>query len=149
MKKAQAALEFMLTYGWAIIALIVAIGAIVWMVGDRTTVLPSTCSIDLPLTCIEYKASSDGAIILGIRNSHNELSYVNVSVLCDGNPLEQHDVVLAQRVPQGQPFNGTVRFSCPISGERFTADMTVTYQRADEDSFHVSKGRFRAMVEDA
>lgn len=52
-KKAQAAMEFIMTYGWAILAVTVVIGALVYFgIFSPAKFLPETCSFPSELTCV-------------------------------------------------------------------------------------------------
>ena len=58
-RKAQAAMEFLTTYGWAILVVLAAIGALAYFgVLDPSNMLPSTCEISPGFGCPEYAATS-------------------------------------------------------------------------------------------
>ncbi|MBU1975207.1 MAG: hypothetical protein KKG59_02260 [Nanoarchaeota archaeon] len=58
MKKGQAALEFLITYGWAIVTVLVALGALAYyQVLTPGDVLPSTCQVSPGFGCKNYKAT--------------------------------------------------------------------------------------------
>ncbi|MBN1175078.1 hypothetical protein JXA48_00385 [Candidatus Woesearchaeota archaeon] len=61
-KRAQAAIEFLTTYGWSFIILVAILGLMgyfgVTNIGDR---LPSQCSFDEAFLCSAYIAQSDGS----------------------------------------------------------------------------------------
>ena len=55
-KKAQAAMEFILTYGWAILVVIIAISALAYFgVLDVDKWLPSSCMIEPGIACIDHE----------------------------------------------------------------------------------------------
>ncbi|MGV8150646.1 MAG: hypothetical protein ACP5NV_02880 [Candidatus Woesearchaeota archaeon] len=62
-KKAQAALEFLMTYGWAILVVLAAIGALAYFgVLSPGNLLPNKCTATPGIVCIEKPvASFDGA----------------------------------------------------------------------------------------
>jgi hypothetical protein len=54
MKKSQAAMEFLMTYGWAIFIILVAIGALAYFgVLDPIKMLPEKCTGDTGFTCTD------------------------------------------------------------------------------------------------
>jgi hypothetical protein len=54
MKKGQAAMEFLLTYGWAILAALVVVGALVYFgVLSPQRLAPERCSIDGKVRCAD------------------------------------------------------------------------------------------------
>ena len=51
-RKAQAAMEFLMTYGWALLAVLVVIGALAYLgILDVETILPERCTFPVPLNC--------------------------------------------------------------------------------------------------
>jgi len=56
MKKAQAALEFLMTYGWAILVVMIVIGALSYFgVLSPTMLLPERCTLPMGLYCKNFK----------------------------------------------------------------------------------------------
>lgn len=69
MKKSQAAMEFLLTYGWAITVVLVAISALAYFgVLDPTKWFSTnTCTLPVGLSCMDSKVSVYGAVTLRNR----------------------------------------------------------------------------------
>ena len=69
--KSQAALEFIMTYGWAILVVLVAIGALAYFgVLSPDRFLPSRCTLQAGIGCLDHVASgTDGAILVTLQNS--------------------------------------------------------------------------------
>jgi len=66
-KRGQAAMEFLMTYGWAILAAVIVIGVLaafgVFSVGDS---LPTLCVVNFPLNCDQNQiAATSGAAGVG------------------------------------------------------------------------------------
>lgn len=69
MKKSQAALEFIMTYGWAILVVLVAIGALAYFgVLSPDKFLPAKCTLSAGLACTDHKATAT-ALDVVFRNS--------------------------------------------------------------------------------
>jgi len=72
MKKAQAAMEFLMTYGWAILVVLVAIGALAYFgVLSPEQFLPEKCVVSSGsgLFCDDFTASSaDNSITVRVKN---------------------------------------------------------------------------------
>ena len=72
MKKGQAAMEFLMTYGWAILVVIAAIAALAYFgVLDPAQLLPDRCQFPAGMDCIG-KASIDGVadtVTFALRNN--------------------------------------------------------------------------------
>ena len=65
-KKAQAAMEFLMTYGWAILVVLIAIGALTYLV-DFKSLIGNRCQLTAPLYCKSYRADVGSATLL-VRN---------------------------------------------------------------------------------
>ena len=68
-KKSQAALEFIMTYGWAILVVLVAIGALTYFgVLSPDRFLPAKCTLQSGIACLDHKATS-AALSVVMQNS--------------------------------------------------------------------------------
>ncbi len=81
MKRGQAALEFLMTYGWAILVVLLSIGALAYFgVLNPSRFLPDSCTIAPGFSCDEFKATPT-TIVLQVRNGMGEdLRQTNLSV---------------------------------------------------------------------
>ena len=77
-RKAQAAMEFLMTYGWALLAVLVVIGALAYLgILDVETILPERCTFPVPLNCQESR-NKQREFTIGItkrgrkRNGHKK-----------------------------------------------------------------------------
>jgi hypothetical protein len=60
-KKGQAALEFLMTYGWAILVVLVVMGALSYFgVLNPTNLLPEKCALEIGLDCTDYIVTDGG-----------------------------------------------------------------------------------------
>jgi uncharacterized protein (UPF0333 family) len=72
-KRAQAAMEFLMTYGWAILVVLVVIGALAYFgILNPDTLLPEKCQIQMGLYCKDHLVTTDGtskgSILLALEN---------------------------------------------------------------------------------
>ena len=93
-KRGQAAMEFLMTYGWAILVVLVVIGALAYFgILNPQTLLPERCELQMGLHCKDYLISTDannnGEIRLTIENGR-------------GN-----DIVVTKVNATSQEFNGS------------------------------------------
>lgn len=64
MKKSQVALEFLTTYGWAFLVVLVMIGALAYFgVLDPSNFLPEKCIFGAGIGCIEYGGIANSAAV--------------------------------------------------------------------------------------
>ena len=67
-KKAQAAMEFLMTYGWAILVVLVVIGALAYFgVLNPQNLLPEKCTLPMGLYCRDYLIDSTGTGSIRLR----------------------------------------------------------------------------------
>ncbi len=68
-RKAQAAMEFLMTYGWAILVVLVVIGALAYFgVLSPQKLLPDRCNMPPGVTCNDYKMTAGGILEVNIGN---------------------------------------------------------------------------------
>ena len=73
-RKAQAALEFLMTYGWAILVVLVVIGALAYFgVLNPSILLPEKCTMEMGFDCKDFVFNTyTGAVILDIQNGRGD-----------------------------------------------------------------------------
>lgn len=71
-RKAQAAMEFLMTYGWAILVVLAAIAALAYFgVLSPEKFLPEKCLIETGFTCISSKVESTQSTLI-FQNSYGK-----------------------------------------------------------------------------
>ncbi len=95
-KRGQAALEFLMTYGWAFLVIMIMVGALAYFgVLDPTRFLPDRCSFGTPLLCQDdrytIRSADDGTIIAGLINQHNTRIEVYEASLSSDQPVVDTD----------------------------------------------------------
>ncbi len=87
-RKGQAALEFLMTYGWAILVVLVVIGALAYFgVLNPSALLPEKCTLPPGLSCQDYLVSSTGGVTLNLQNGFGEqitITGINVTSVDSG-----------------------------------------------------------------
>ena len=81
-KRGQAAMEFLMTYGWALLVVLVAIGALAFFgVLNPARFLPETCTITPGLACTDFKADGTASTLtIMLQNGMGkDLTDVNVT----------------------------------------------------------------------
>ena len=82
-KKSQAAFEFLTTYGWAFVVILIAIGALSYfgVIRPRDW-LPNRCTFGSEFQCLDYQVkfnTATGAYELSFRLKHNLAEPITVS----------------------------------------------------------------------
>ena len=77
--KAQAAFEFLTTYGWAFLVILIMVGTLAYFgILTPRNVLPSRCNLGAELQCIDHQISATGSSFR-IKLKNNAGSAIDVS----------------------------------------------------------------------
>jgi len=151
-ERGQAAMEFLMTYGWAILVVLIAIGALAYFgVLNPGRFLPRSCTLIPGLDCSEFKVdSSDGQVQLFIRNGLGaslDFSALNLDTNLDGtgdctavNPASISDGALSPQINIA---------GCTIDsvGSRFRGNIVGTYTLGSQTLTHSLSGSLITEVE--
>ena len=123
MKKGQAAIEFIMTYGWAILVVMVAIAALAYFgVLSPSKFLPERCILPPGMACTQHKATTTGLTLVvtnSLGNSINITDITDVTGVCSST-----GGFLANGATATYTFSGCTH---PVSGEQYKSDLTISY----------------------
>ncbi len=151
LRKGQAAMEFLMTYGWAILVVLIAIGALVYFgVISPERFVQDNCTLTPPLSCSEL---GDFAAFVGAANNvrlrvnngaGSTVTFQTVTVTeTDGQTCTRLDN--ATTIASGAETE--LRFTCnditaaTAIGTRFRADVDVVYSLAGGSYNQTSSGQ--------
>jgi len=153
MKKAQAAMEFLMTYGWAILVVLLAIAALAYFgVLNPGKYLPSSCTLGAGLSCNDFKVvgidpvTGFGEVTLVITNGMGEdLNPFTVTVAgaCASVATADPD---ADGLLDGEQDIFVITCTTPITGSKFKEDIVMTYT-GESGLSHTKTGSISAQVE--
>ncbi len=128
-RKGQAAMEFLMTYGWAILAAIIAIGVLAYFgVFSPGKYVSGTAIVNAPFYANAWKVSAASGITLELRNNGGET--VNVSSAAITNCLGTTNFVPQYQVNASQIVSFTLACNPSLSqGNAFKGDITVSYRK--------------------
>ena len=139
-RKAQAAMEFLMTYGWAILVVLVAVGALAYFgVLSPDNFLPNRCTLPSGIGCVDHKVTSTGVSVVLRNGLGYDMSSVSVDV---GDCGSDNDPVT---LPNGE--SGIYNITCTISGSKFSEDVNVSYTLSDTGLAHTARGSIVAKIE--
>ncbi len=120
-KKGQAALEFLMTYGWAILAAIIVIGVLAYFgVFSPGRYAPQACAVTAPFYCNAANAKTTG-LTLEFRNQGGEAFTISSVAVTNCATVN---------VGQGVASDAAivVDVTCTlIEGNSFKGDITINY----------------------
>ena len=147
-KKAQAAMEFLMTYGWAILAAIIVIGAIAYLY--LSNVGGEAAAVSAPFVIDDWKVTAGDAatskVDLIIRNGGAESITLNPAASgvkiagCDATGVA-FTTAPTDTLKSGESKTATVDCAAAIAaGSNFQSDIEITYKKSATGLDHKSTG---------
>ena len=141
--RAQAAIEFLMTYGWAALIILVVMGMLFYLgVFNPSTSAASSCVLPSGFTCVEYRLDDNGNLYLDVGQATGRtITVTGVGCSASGNPSLTdypsvqirnggHAVVTGAGVPclnaTGLSFKGKVVIQYTVAGSALTRNITAT-----------------------
>jgi len=123
--RGQAATEFLMTYGWALLVVAVAIGALAFFgVLSPDRFLPEKCTLDAGYHCVDYKLTeSQGDII--IKNAAGD--EIIITALSIGSCGGTFDTTIKNSKQATFTLTGC---DFGAKGSSYKDDIIVTYRKA-------------------
>jgi uncharacterized protein (UPF0333 family) len=156
-RRGQAALEFLVTYGWAIMAAMLVIGALTYFgLSNPAKSLPDTCTFSNAFVCKDFLINSTTARITvmnsagqtiygtGIDGSINASYTDNSIVQCDVTSFPvaslepEAELYITCNNPPGYPFD---------VNEKAKVKVTITYAKSPSGYSQVSLGEVYSTVQ--
>ena len=154
-KRAQAALEFLTTYVWAFLVILITIGALYYFgIFEFSKFLPQSCSFPSQFQCIDFTFEGDNARFRLVNGINENIRVTSLDITNDASsPLS------CTLTSPPLPFDWTgglesdfVFSTCIngafITGERTEAKITINYFAVDTPSqpSHKINGKITAVV---
>ena len=141
-RKSQAALEFIMTYGWAILVVLVAIGALAYFgVLSPDRFLPAKCILQSGIMCVDHKVTP---AIITVRIT-NSLGYdiSSITMKAGGCGTDTTPAALAN----GE--SGTYDITCgtPLTGSKYNNQLNLTYTVTETSISHNNVGQLTTRIE--
>lgn len=135
MAKAQAAMEFLMTYGWVIALVLLVIGTLNYFgVFSIQGLLPEKCKLGPGLVCVDYYLSNEGATLIVQNALGKEVTFTSVSLSLKSDPTP---ICAAQfRIPAVSGTRATLpcKGTIPVKGfNKETFIPTITFVMSDEE----------------
>jgi hypothetical protein len=155
-RRGQAALEYLVTYGWGFVIIIVVVGALAYLgFLNPTRYIPARCSFGSQLECVDDKLEArgvSGTIYLKFRNNFGDdirivdafttnsrvtptIQGAGSAVIARGNVSSIFVITLTG---VDDPL---------ISGEKMTVPLTITFQRNPGGALHNVTGEVFGVVQ--
>ena len=141
-RKSQAALEFLMTYGWAILVVLVAVGALAYFgVLSPDKFLPAKCTLQSGIACIDHKATATTVQVV-IQNSLGyDLSAITVKAGSCGT--SSTPATLAN----GDKGTYTITCSPALLGTKYNEQLNFSYTITETGIAHNNVGQITTRIE--
>jgi len=164
-KKAQAAMEFLLTYGWAIVVILSAIIALIYFgLIDYKMFLPNTCHINNGLSCLDYRiyvyddfGTKFNRLELKIKNNlGSQVLITRIDIPALGNKYQDYTgnpeggIVMANGAKEPLITVDDLAENLPSSmksGERYNLDFIISLRNTESGLDHKFKGKLSGKVD--
>ncbi len=151
--KGQAAIEFLMTYGWAFLAVLVALGAFSYLgLLSPAAFLPERCEIIVGFSCADFQLASQQAT-LQLVNMMGEEAVVERLALYDPQDPTTPLCLFSTPVPFQNGEKKTVTIPCqqelPV-GTKMDAKISLLYSKqfaTKKFPAHTITGRLYALVQ--
>jgi len=142
MKRGQAALEFLMTYGWAILVVLAAIAALAYFgVLSPDRFLPEKCTMPSGLACLDFRATATGVDVI-LQNSFGfDINTVVVTVNGTGC-----NIAAAGPANLVNGNSGTYTATCTPPSGKFKGDLIITYVNQDSGLSHTKAGELIVQI---
>jgi hypothetical protein len=165
MKKGQAALEFLTTYGWAFLVILVMIGALAYFgVLNPKNALPERCLFSPEIDCLEARivsanvaAATPATVSFRFRNNVGSTAFFNATITYLGgiNPVSDRctglgDYGAETQIPPGRVTEVICQFTAtpttlPIE-DKAKFEVTTYIKKADGNYWNPVKGEIYGTV---
>ena len=142
-KKSQAAMEFLMTYGWAILVVLAAIAALAYFgVLSPEKFLPEKCILEPGLTCVSSKITSTETTLFVANGLGRTITITSVTVgTCTGTFTSQMSSGNTSSFVLSPCING-------LAKDKFKGDITLKYTEKDTGLTKTAYGNIVTKIEE-
>ena len=163
MRRGQAALEFLTTYGWALLVILVMVGAIAYFgILKPDTLLPERCQVSPGFTCEDYIIMSSFQVIeFRLKQNFEQTIYFNGSQCTYEGASPSLRMPGSASLPDA-PYNTwsprtSIIIRCPVPvanlplsahrGNKLKIAYNISYQTSASGYPHIARGEMYAVVQ--
>ncbi len=142
-RKGQAAMEFLMTYGWAILAAIIAIGVLayfgVFSPGQYAT---GSAVVTAPFYVSAHNAKASAGVTLELQNNGGEDVSITSVFVSNCGTSGNYTSIAGSKVPVTIPCT----LSTLVAGQSFKGDITVNYLKSGSTVSLTSTGNIAEKI---
>jgi len=136
-KKAQAAMEFIMTYGWAILVVLVAIAALAYFgVLSPAKFLPERCQLPAGLFCKSFRVTTTGAQFIIQNTLGKDITVKTINITGESGCVNSS---INTNITNGA--EATLNVGCTLtSGYKLNSDLVLIYDEVGGLTGQVATG---------
>jgi hypothetical protein len=156
-QKGQAAIEFLVTYGWAILGAMIAIGALSYFgIFNTQKYVSDTCYFGDQITCEDYIAFNNGSVSVNLRNNFGVNLDINTTIIkSDYGTVTCFNATSTPIVPAYASIapGSTFSITCNLTGNTVPTNSklkykaTIMFQRSGSSNVHNQTGDVSVTVQ--
>lgn len=125
-RRGQAAMEFLMTYGWAILAAVIVVGVLWYLIGSPSNLAGTNFQISAPLVAKGVTVSAAQGVNLNIMNgAGSTVTITNVTITGCGSLVPVANTTIAVGVESNYVVSCSPAL---VVGDRLNADIIVRYR---------------------
>jgi hypothetical protein len=159
-RQGQAALEFITTYGWAVLVILVMIGAITYFgILNPSKFLPNRCQTSPEFNCQDYQIKSDGKVSIVLQQTTGK-TIILQGLSCNynnGAPVAATMTINGAAASSGSSWSprhqltatcdfGAASTITGLKGQKVKVLYNVTYQTSSGGLSHLTEGEIYSEV---
>jgi len=143
LKKSQAAMEFLMTYGWAILVVLAAIAALAYFgVLSPETFLPQKCMVETGFTCTGHKIQPTQSTIVFSNGIGRSITITSVDI---GGCSNSYDISMVSGDEKTFVLTGC---SNGVIKETFKGDIIIKYTEKNTNLTKTAYGDIATKIEE-
>ena len=137
-------MEFLMTYGWAILIVLVAIAALFFL-GVFSSKTPNTCTIEAPFNCIDSNSISPNIVLqVGSLDSVQDITVASQITMTVNGVACAKTLSPATMIPGGKS-DITCNPGLAVD-TKFNGEIVITYSSKDGLAGKTAKGTFSGQM---
>lgn len=160
MRRGQAALEYLVTYGWAFLVILIVIGGLAYFgFLSPSKFLPDRCELGQQLECVDWEVianspdTNDGHLNLYVRNNFGvdiwlkKISVIGAQDLSYSRPYHPRSMIINADDTKDIELTN-IKSGLLLGGEKQQLKVEITFAKRDTSNWHTLRGLVYARVKE-
>jgi hypothetical protein len=148
-KRGQAAMEFLMTYGWAILAAVIVVGVLWYLLGNPANLAGNQFQASAPLVAKGLVISTSGITVNILNGAGDSILVTNVSLSSPVGTNVANCTSSGSTTPIGVGTEASFVLTCIgglAKGDRINSDIVFTFRQGSSTFVQTSTGSVSGRV---